>query len=83
MKQNYVTGGAIGEIKRLDKNIATGLHYPLPLHLQKAYDHLGYKEGDFPIAEQVSERIFALPMHPYLSEADLTGANLENAVGLP
>jgi dTDP-4-amino-4,6-dideoxygalactose transaminase len=51
-----------------EKNIGTGLHYPIPLHLQEAYAHLGYKEGDFPVAEKAAERILSLPMYPELSE---------------
>ena len=50
-----------------DKGIATGLHYPLPLHLQKAYSHLGYKEGDFPVTEHVAARLISLPMFPELT----------------
>jgi len=50
-----------------DKGIATGLHYPLPLHLQKAYEHLGYKEGDFPVAERAAKRLLSLPMYPELT----------------
>jgi dTDP-4-amino-4,6-dideoxygalactose transaminase len=50
-----------------DKGIATGLHYPLPLHMQKAYEHLGYKEGDFPITERVAKRLLSLPMYPELT----------------
>ena len=50
-----------------DKGIATGLHYPLPLHLQKAYEHLGYKEGDFPVAERAARRLLSLPMYPELT----------------
>jgi dTDP-4-amino-4,6-dideoxygalactose transaminase len=50
--------------------IPSAIYYPLPLHLQKAFAHLGYKEGDFPVSEQVSKRIFSLPMHPYLAEKD-------------
>ena len=50
-----------------EKGIATGLHYPLPLHLQKAYAHLGYKKGDFPVAESAAERLLSLPMYPELT----------------
>jgi len=50
-----------------EKDIATGLHYPLPLHLQKAYEHLGYKEGDFPVAERAARRLLSLPMYPELT----------------
>ena len=50
-----------------EKGIATGLHYPLPLHLQKAYAHLGYKKGDFPAAEHAAERLLSLPMYPELA----------------
>lgn len=49
------------------KNIQTGIYYPCCLHLQDAYRHLGYKAGDFPIAEQLSERLFAIPLSPFLS----------------
>jgi UDP-2-acetamido-2-deoxy-ribo-hexuluronate aminotransferase len=50
--------------------IPTAIYYPLPLHLQKAFAALGYQEGDFPVSEAASRRIFSLPMHPYLGEAD-------------
>jgi dTDP-4-amino-4,6-dideoxygalactose transaminase len=46
--------------------IGTGIHYPIPLHLQNAYKSLGYKKGDFPIAEKVSAEIVSLPMFPQL-----------------
>lgn len=49
-----------------EHGIGTGLHYPLPLHLQEAYCHLGYSEGDFPVAEAASKRILSLPMFPAL-----------------
>src|SRR3990172_6842241 len=49
-----------------EKQIGTGLHYPLPLHLQKAYEYLGYKEGDFPVSEKVASEILSLPMFPGL-----------------
>ena len=50
------------------KGIATGIHYPIPLHLQPAYKYLGYKRGDFPITEKASKEIISLPMFAELSE---------------
>jgi dTDP-4-amino-4,6-dideoxygalactose transaminase len=50
-----------------EKGIATGLHYPLPLHLQKAYAHMGHKKGDFPVTEHAAERLLSLPMYPELT----------------
>lgn len=50
-----------------DRGIDTGIHYPLPCHLQPAYQHLGYKKGDFPHAETLSQQILSLPMYPGLS----------------
>jgi len=47
-----------------DAGVETGLHYPIPLHLQEAYRHLGYSKGDFPVTERVKDRIISLPMHP-------------------
>jgi dTDP-4-amino-4,6-dideoxygalactose transaminase len=46
--------------------IPTAVYYPKPLHLQTAFAHLGYREGDFSHSEDASRRIFSLPMHPYL-----------------
>ena len=46
--------------------IGTGIHYPVPLHVQKAYAHLGYKNGDFPVTERVAKEILSLPMFPQL-----------------
>jgi dTDP-4-amino-4,6-dideoxygalactose transaminase len=52
---------------RLDQaNIATQVHYPVPLHLQRAYASLGYKPGDFPVAEKCATEILSLPMYPHL-----------------
>ena len=58
------------QAKLKEAGIPTAVYYPKPLHLQTAFKTLGYEEGDFPISEDFSDRIFSLPMHPYLSEAD-------------
>lgn len=50
-----------------EKGISTGVYYPVPLHLQKAYENLGYKLGDLPVSEYLSNRTFALPIYPELS----------------
>jgi dTDP-4-amino-4,6-dideoxygalactose transaminase len=54
--------------KLATENIGTGIHYPIPLHLQKAYVQLGYKEGDFPVSERLANEIVSLPMFPNLTE---------------
>ncbi len=48
------------------RSIGTAIHYPIPLHLQKAYHGLGYQEGDFPVTERVAPQILSLPMYPQL-----------------
>ncbi len=53
--------------KLSEQAIPTAVHYPMPLHLQEAFIYLGYKAGDFPISERVSEEIMSLPMSPYLT----------------
>jgi dTDP-4-amino-4,6-dideoxygalactose transaminase len=50
-----------------EAGIGTGIHYPIPLHLQKAYQHLCYKKGDFPVTERVAVEIVSLPMFPQLT----------------
>jgi dTDP-4-amino-4,6-dideoxygalactose transaminase len=47
--------------------IGTGLHYPVPLHLQKAYASLKYSQGDFPVSESAASEIISLPMFPQLT----------------
>jgi dTDP-4-amino-4,6-dideoxygalactose transaminase len=49
-----------------DAKIDTGIHYPIPLHLQKAYESFGYKTGDFPVTEKIALEIVSLPMFPQL-----------------
>jgi dTDP-4-amino-4,6-dideoxygalactose transaminase len=59
--------------KRLTaEKIGTGIHYPIPLHLQKAYASLGVRRGELPVTETVSDRILSLPMFPTLSESQQT-----------
>lgn len=54
-----------------EKGIATGIYYPLPLHLQPAYKYLGYKTGDFPETEKMANEILSLPMYPELSKEQI------------
>lgn len=54
----------MGELGK--QGIACGIHYPVPLHLQEAYKDLGYKEGDFPVAEKCAGEFLSLPMYPEL-----------------
>jgi UDP-2-acetamido-2-deoxy-ribo-hexuluronate aminotransferase len=56
--------------KLTQAGIPSAIYYPLPLHLQGAFVHLGHKKGDFPVSEKAAGRIFSLPMHPYLTERD-------------
>ncbi|MBP6786559.1 MAG: DegT/DnrJ/EryC1/StrS family aminotransferase [Candidatus Promineofilum sp.] len=51
-----------------ERGIASGLHYPIPIHLQPAYSELGYKQGDFPITEAYAETILSLPIFPELDD---------------
>lgn len=47
--------------------VSTGIHYPIPIHLQGAYENLGHKEGDFPLTERISHKIVSLPMYAEMS----------------
>ncbi len=49
--------------------IGSGIHYPIPLHRQRAYETLGYKAGDFPVCEEIATEIVSLPMYPQLTAA--------------
>lgn len=53
------------------KGIQTGVHYPVPLHLQPAYAHLGYKKGDFAVTERLAEQQLSLPLFPTMDEEQL------------
>lgn len=54
-----------------ERGVATGVYYPIPLHLQKAFSALGYQPGDLPVSEYLAERTLALPIYPELTQAQL------------
>jgi dTDP-4-amino-4,6-dideoxygalactose transaminase len=64
------------------RGIETGLHYPVPVHLQDAYRHLGHRPGDFPVAESIARECLSLPLYPEMTEGqqDLVVAALDDAV---
>jgi dTDP-4-amino-4,6-dideoxygalactose transaminase len=51
--------------------IPTVIHYPIPIHLQKAYTNLGFKKGDFPITEKIADQIISIPIHPNLFDTEI------------
>lgn len=58
------------QAKFQQEGVACGVYYPEPLHLQEVYQHMGHKEGDFPIAEAKSRSLLAIPMHPFLTSEE-------------
>ncbi len=54
-----------------ERGVGSMCYYPVPLHLQAAFKHLGYSQGDFPISEQVAQEVLSLPMYPELSDEDV------------
>jgi len=61
---------AVIQARLTEAGIPTAIYYPKPLHLQGAFTGLNYRPGDFPVSEAAAGRIFSLPMHPYLKEAE-------------
>ena len=59
------------QTKLQNLGIPTAVHYPMPLHVQECFVYLGYKKGDFPISEIVSEEIMSLPMNPYVTDEEI------------
>jgi len=55
----------------VSKGINASIHYPIPIHLQPAYQDLGYKRGDFPVTEAHADRILSLPMYAELSDRQI------------
>lgn len=68
-----------------ERGVGTGIHYPVPLHQQKAYEHLGYKAGDFPVTEQIAAEIVSLPMFPQMTEKQIETvvASVRGAIAEP
>ena len=54
-----------------ERAVQTGLHYPVPVHLQEAYAHLGHRPGDFPVSERIAAEQLSLPIYPEMSEDQL------------
>ena len=54
-----------------ENGVFTGIHYPIPCHLQKAYNYLGYQKGDFPVTEAQADQLLSLPMSEQLTEIEI------------
>ena len=63
-----------------EKGVQTIIHYPIPPHLQKSYKHLGFKKGDFPVAEKIHKEIISIPLrpNPRLNEIDYISEKIRN-----
>lgn len=59
-------------LKQMAENgVACGIHYPVPVHLQKAYEHLGWKQGALPVSERIAAEFLSLPMFPELTDEQI------------
>ena len=67
-KSNKERNLYMGRLKK--ENIPSMIYYPTPLHMQPVFQHLKYCQGDFPVAEKISNSIFSIPMHPYLKKEE-------------
>jgi dTDP-4-amino-4,6-dideoxygalactose transaminase len=77
------TSGREGMMQHLkEAGIGTGIHYPIPLHMQNAYASLSYRSGDFPVTERVASEILSLPMFPQLTVEQQERVSREMAVYL-
>ncbi len=67
-----------------ERGIGCGVHYPVPVHLQQAYSHLGYGRGSFPVSEAIANEFLSLPMYPELSneQIDYVIETITQAVGV-
>jgi UDP-2-acetamido-2-deoxy-ribo-hexuluronate aminotransferase len=59
----------IFETRMKSLGVPTAVHYPLALHMQPVFAHLGQREGSYPVSEAAARRVISLPMHPYLTDA--------------
>ena len=66
-----------------EMGIQTGVHYPIPVHLQPAYRNLGYGTGDFPVAEAIAREILSLPMFPEMTDGQIEEVGSVIRAGLP
>ncbi len=64
----YVANRDAVRAKLEDRGVGTGVHYPLPIHLQKPYQSLGYRQGDFPNTERACEQVISMPLYPEMSD---------------
>ena len=71
LSANDCKGGMLCKNILNENGISTGLHYPVPLHLQPCFAHLGYKKGDFPVTESLAEQGLSLPIYPELSNEQI------------
>ncbi len=79
----YVADRDAVRAKLQERGVGTGVHYPLPIHLQKPYQSLGYRQGDFPHTERACERVISMPLYPEMTheEAAYAAQSLRAIVG--